>query len=501
MQSAMGTALTCCSRAENQAVVDGKTEISSDHPLSDVDVAGDNDLAKVLEGLQAAAELHRQGCSSQAAERLHEAQHLMEQLEEESPTTEIKRCQSLRRLRSVCEIDPTFRAIEADSKLCPRELETEQKEEAVPEAAPEAKPTPSVDTKPLEARLDRLFVLCREARIFEAASALQQLQEDINAATSRCRQEEPGAESSEAMSVLKGLSGRVQTEPGLLALRAVHARMRQLLSRMGPQALPSGPKDSRWVHTTIKDPAVGSDFLAEVHLRFAESGERDAGGPSTQLILCGQLFRFPMELAKFVSVYRETDLYRKEWIADAESCEGGTSGPEQLYSSYSRIINASPILPIRLEVLTVREFAVCADAPLMGHRAGILVSDMSPPPDVKEYCGWPLPAQPKKSVRLSNIGLFLYFVPNEANACQTDVFAFCRAGVPVPQWLVPLSVVKSFLAHHFLSVFKAIKLNIANHWHELGYSDRIAGCPDFYGPIEELHKRKGGAALQKAMGG
>lgn len=272
----------------------------------------------------------------------------------------------------------------------------------------------------------------------------------------------------------------------------VHERMRQLISRMGPQALPSGAKDGRWAHTVLRDPAVGSDFLAHIHTRFADAKEREAGGPGTQLIVCGQLFRFPMALDRFVSVYRETDLYRKEWIADAERCEGGTSGPEQLYSSYSHIVNSSPILPVRIEVLTLREFAVCANAPLTGHRAGVLVSDMSPPPNAAECCGWPLPAQPKKSIRLSNIGIVLYFVPNEVKPECTDVFAFARAGVPVPQWLVPLSLIKNFLANHFLSVFKAIRLNIVNHWPELGYGDRIAACPDFYAPITELQKKQGG---------
>merc|ERR1712048_565730 len=108
--------------------------------------------------------------------------------------------------------------------------------------------------------------------------------------------------------------------------------------------------------------------------------------------------------------------------------------------------------------------------------------DMSPPQDAPEFAGWKLPSQPKKSVRLSNFGLVLYFVPSDKRADWCDVFAFARVSAPVPQWMVPLSLIKRFLANHFVSVFKAIKENIVQDWDKLQYRDRIDACPEFYGP-------------------
>mmetsp|Transcript_107590 Transcript_107590/g.335479 ORF Transcript_107590/g.335479 Transcript_107590/m.335479 type:complete len:497 (+) Transcript_107590:68-1558(+) len=486
----MGSVLNCCRQPDAEA--SGDAALTCKDVLSEVDVAGDTELGQLLENLREAAALHTSGQSWEAVERFEEARGLMDQLRE-SPEPGIKRSESLNKIRVVCDTDPTFCAIQAEimssSHIGPADPMEEQ-DEPHPVQVECEQPDP-LDPVALQDKIERLLVLCREARVFEAAAAHQQLRQDLDEASRRCEPDSKGEGTGDAASAVARLRVRVQGEPILAALRATNERMRRLLSRMSPQVLPAaGGKDSKWVHTVIKDPAVGKDFVANIHLRFTESKERDKDGPSTQLTLCGQLNQFPLALPEFISVYRETDLYRKEWIADAEKCEGGTSGPERCYSSYSRILNASPILPMRLEVLTVREFAVCTKPPLAGHRSGVLVSDMSPPSDTSEYCGWQLPTQPKKCIRLSNIGLVLYFVPNEANPSWSDVFAFCRVGVPAPQWIVPISLVKTFLAHHFLSVFKSIKIHIADKWNELDYGARITACPDFYGPIAELQKKK-----------
>merc|ERR1712008_53342 len=222
---------------------------------------------------------------------------------------------------------------------------------------------------------------------------------------------------------------------------------------------------------------------------MGDASEREKGGPSTQLIMTGQLSSFPLALERFVSVYRETDLYQKEWIADCKKCDGKVGGPERLYSSLSYIVNTSPILPMSLEVVTVRDLAVCRQAPLSGRKPGVLVMDMSPPSGASEFGGWTLPdhCKKKRCIRLSNFDVILYFVPNEANPAEAcDIFAFARMGAPIPQWLVPLSLLKRFLAAHFISVFKAIKVHITEQWDALKYGERIGSCPHLYGSIAEL---------------
>jgi len=287
---------------------------------------------------------------------------------------------------------------------------------------------------------------------------------------------------------LQDFAETLRKDPLITALQEVHTRMNTILETMGPRALPGGKEDKRWVQTLIEDPAIGADFKADIKIRFAEGAEREPKGASTQLITCGHLTSFPMDLDRFVSVYRETDIYQKDWIADCESCEGKVAGPEQMYSALSKIVNSSPILPVKLEVLTVREFAVCPKSPLPGRGPGVLVMDMSAPVDASTFAGWDLPTPLRRTTRLSGLGLILYFTPRSDKPGHCDVFAFAKAGAPLPQWLVPLSLLKRFFANHFLSVFKAIKNHIVDDWDNLKYGDRITKSPDFYNAIARLAK-------------
>jgi len=461
--------------------------------LSSVQVHEDSELVEVLERLRSASDLYGRGHRTEAAARLGEAKELLGRLEESVEIQKPSRSESLRDLRTALESDPTLQAIKVHSeqRRGSGPAESNEAEVEVELEAPAAGEGP--DAKGLKAGLEALLSLCRECRVFDAAKALEQLEVDLRLARARCN---GGGEQEldELSGVVEEVESKLRQEDAVIAaLRAVHGRMRQTLSSMGPRALPMGEKDNRWAQVTIKDPVIGSEFLADIRMRFLEVAERDREGPSTQICICGQLSRFPLCLEQFISVYRETDLYQKDWIADCERCEGEVAGPERFYSALSRIINSSQLLPCRLDVLTVREFATCDTAPLSGRRSGVLVMDMSPPSDSREFASWQMPPHlEKKSVRLSGVGLILYFMPSEGRPEWCDVFAFARCAAPLPQWIVPLSLIKRFLAGHFISVFKAIRVHIADRWAELRYQERIAGCQDFYGPIAALRSSRAG---------
>lgn len=65
-----------------------------------------------------------------------------------------------------------------------------------------------------------------------------------------------------------------------------------------------------------EDPEIDENFQADIQFRYAAGAERDPKGPSMQIIVCGILSNFPLDIQKFISVYRETDLYQKEWMAE-----------------------------------------------------------------------------------------------------------------------------------------------------------------------------------------
>lgn len=332
--------------------------------------------------------------------------------------------------------------------------------------------------------VDQLLSFCKEGRIFDAAEALQTLELSM------------AAEPADSKAVVD-IRSRLQNEAVLTVLRVMHARMMQSLSSVGPRSLPQGESDRRWATIQVADPLIDPAFRADFYIRFAEGAERDPHGPSTQELICCNIFNFPMDVVRFASVYRETDLYQKEWIVDCEKCEGQVGGQEKLYSAVSYVINSSPILPVRLEVITVREFSVCDTAPLDGQGPGVLVMDCSPTGDESEFAGWELPPKLRKAVRLS-ANLVLYIKPTPGKPGYSDCFAVAKVGAPIPQWLVPQSLIKRFMAKHFVSVFQAYKLHIGDHWDELQYKNRIATCTDFYDPIIKIAEAVGnpGAAAE-----
>mmetsp|Transcript_171236 Transcript_171236/g.549014 ORF Transcript_171236/g.549014 Transcript_171236/m.549014 type:complete len:430 (-) Transcript_171236:65-1354(-) len=331
-----------------------------------------------------------------------------------------------------------------------------------------------------EESFNEVLGLCRKGRVFDAMTALKNLEQDV--------QERSPAKRLDGGQALRNFVQRLQEDPLLKTLREVHGRMTSVLSILGPSALPGGAGDKRWVSVNITDPNIHPEFHGDIRIRFAEGAERDPHGPSTQIITYGSLTAYPMDLEEFVSVYRETDLYEKEWVADCEQCEGKVGGPEKLYSAYSRFINSSPLMPTRLEILTVREFAVCTKSPVPNRGPGVVVVDMSPPSDAKTFAGWPMPDPVKRITRMSGVGLILYFTPRKDKPGFCDVFAFAKAAAPLPQWLVPLSLLKRFFANHFVSLFRAIKNFIKDDWEKLGYKDRISGKPDLYESISDIKR-------------
>lgn len=332
----------------------------------------------------------------------------------------------------------------------------------------------------LEEAFQAVRTLVRQGRVFDAGVALLSLEEDLRTPRSPAKRLDGGSRYQE-------FSDRFQKDRLIVKLREVSARMTKTVAQIcAPQALPCGPEDKRWAQVKCDDPKIHPNFGGEILIRLAEGSERDPKGPSTQIIACGFLDSYPLDIARFVSVYRETDLYRKEWAADCEKCEGEVGDAEMLYGCLSRFINSSPIMPVKFDIITVREFAVCTKSPIPGRGPGVLVSDFSPPADSKFFQGWKIPDTYKRSVRVSGIETVLYFTPRLDDPSQVDIFAFAKAAVPIPQWLLPLSLLKRFFANHFLTLFSCLKTCVADHWGKWEYQDRIAANHELYQAISNL---------------
>jgi len=317
----------------------------------------------------------------------------------------------------------------------------------------------------LDALLQTVHELCRKGRVFDAMEALQKLEQDL---------------SMTGVADIAAIGRLLDGGALVVELRQTYARAKKMLTKLGPEVLPQGDGDNRWACTTIHDPQVDKNFRADIQVRFAVGSERDKGGPSAQIITCGMISNFPLDVHRFVALYRETDLYQKEWMLDCELSNGKVAGLENMYAASSHIVNSSPLLPMKVDVLTIREFIICSDPLFPDRDPGVLIVDASPPQDMTSFAGSGLPQQAPRSVRISSMCLVMYLTPSRGRPGYSDVFVIAKAGLPVPEWILPLTLIKKFLANYYVNGFRSAKAHIVDKWADLDYERRIMGCPDFY---------------------
>jgi hypothetical protein len=67
-------------------------------------------------------------------------------------------------------------------------------------------------------------------------------------------------------------------------------------------------------------------------------------------------------------------------------------------------------------------------------------------------------------IRLSGSEKMNHFMPGLAGPEYTDCISSVRISVPLNSWLVPLSLVKPFLADIFAGTLKTVKKNVIDDW-------------------------------------
>merc|ERR1711862_467012 len=87
---------------------------------------------------------------------------------------------------------------------------------------------------------------------------------------------------------------------------------------------------------------------------------------------------------------------------------------------------------------------------------------------------------PWPNTKLAQVRGAYYYAGSKIKEDWTDVVIFAHVAAPVPQWLIPLSLLKGFFAKLIVGIFEGITKNILPRWSEIGLTDRIDNNPDFY---------------------
>jgi len=336
----------------------------------------------------------------------------------------------------------------------------------------------------LEQSLQRVLELCRSALVVEAAGALAALEVDVAASFKLCAETYP-----DMIDPILEFASRLKTDAEINRLTELHDRFVQSMEQTMKPALVDSPK---WLFFEAKDAALGNDFRLECKLRAAEGEEYKKGGPATQLIVSVQAFNFPRSLTQLFAMDREVDLLRKEFIGNCEEVHGWTSGAERSFSVLLQAIVKNALLPFRVENVMVRDFSVCREPPLAGQsRSGVLELETSPPTRVRDFLGWQLPPERKGHVRLPGTIRLWYKMPSaeHPDSC-CDVVLAVRAGVNVPQWMLPLGLIKNVMSNQVLTTLRLMKKNVVDRWDEIGYDGRIEACPKLYEHVAEMENAR-----------
>jgi len=171
----------------------------------------------------------------------------------------------------------------------------------------------------LEAKLEYIRALCRSARVFEAVTALRELEIEAEAAQRRV----------DVADHPTGFINLLRNDLLLARLQEVHDLMSDAI---GLTVAPSTKGTAKWTIIQLREPALGEDFVTECRVRFAEGEEYEPDGPSTQLIGFVRVSNFPLRMSQLIALDYETDACPHGFLAGAQLCRlraGPRCAPQQ----------------------------------------------------------------------------------------------------------------------------------------------------------------------------
>mmetsp|Transcript_82177 Transcript_82177/g.145017 ORF Transcript_82177/g.145017 Transcript_82177/m.145017 type:complete len:527 (-) Transcript_82177:63-1643(-) len=343
-------------------------------------------------------------------------------------------------------------------------------------------PIPALQTK-----LAAILFLCDKARIFEAAKDADELELLVESIQQLVSAEPEVGFQQELDDWMTNF--RLHTK--IVKLRNIHSRLRAQLEAVRYEGAEDGT-DKRWVQIHFTDPEITPTFEVNLWLRRAEGSEIDSNGPSTQLYVFARISSTGLSLTQEAAVMREVDLLQPSFFKAMKHISGVRGGADQLSSSMIQIVEKTRFG--FFENQAIREFAKCDSSPFKGLDTGpgILILQHSLPTDVSSFEGWiRKPSFPTAKPQTSKNMTFISTASKSGKANCSDIYIFWKVSLPIPQWLLPLTLVRSLLTPILTAGFKKGKQNLVNPFQSLGFNERIKDDAAFYAAFQEMERAAG----------
>lgn len=323
---------------------------------------------------------------------------------------------------------------------------------------------------------------CCENRLLVAMEALNALELDVAATL---KMGAPRNQDGVMDSVAK-FSEALSKDGELIKLRSIHSRLDLYLQPNGLLAASLRGSDSSWAVACKREPRIGEHFRMECRMRFLEPSERSEDGGTTQVMFCIILENWPQRLEEFVCMDREVDLMHKDVVEDCRSMCGEVGGPDMLRSSMLYYVIRPALLPMSFACLNIREYAVCHESPVLGFSPGVFVVENTPPlRGGTMYEGFRLPPDKWATKKVIRNTIKHIATSKDHPGCSNQRMV-STAGIPVPQWMVPLHLLVAVILNTTIASFINFKLELADKWEEAGFAKRMADAPDFYGAVRSV---------------
>lgn len=324
------------------------------------------------------------------------------------------------------------------------------------------------------ARIDRLV---SELRMYEASCVLQEIDSAVELVSVMG--------GSSADEELERMLLHLQADGALQSLRDFGSRYRKALAEI---AAPAHRTDTAWGEFQMKDPLISDDFTINFKLRYKTVEEYDPQGPLAQFVFRAEMAHTPLRLSRRVAIEREVDLFRL--TADSsmtyDLSEGKARTRENLFSAGLQNIGRGGIIPFKTDNFELREFTALRDPPLPGLRApSFCMMSSNPPEDTSWLGGCKVPPCRDGCKRVSGMTILRFLEP-ESTPDRFRMTILAQGGINVPTFLLPIGLVKRIAAHHILATMRHMAVNVAAHWDEMPYQERMDQFPEFYRSVASL---------------
>jgi len=202
-------------------------------------------------------------------------------------------------------------------------------------------------------------------------------------------------------------------------------------------------------------------------------------------------FNCPLDRVRWVAMLYEADLMVPSLFQDVVSIHGITGGEEQLFNRYVRVIMKPPVfLGKKFCNDIIGEFTLCPNPPaaFSDLGPGILLYEFSAPADAKKCEGFDIQEQPR-GISRAEAKSMTYACPSKEEKGTLTLVTVLKLDLPVPQWMVPLSLGAKIFVTIARENLKKWKAHLVDTWetqHDLQRRLTQGSAVSLYKAIESI---------------